>query len=217
MSTGLRLRMAFGIVAVLTCLATWFPCLDVVADGGKDAFITATPATALTEPYQGALGGVGGDAVQPGGLFDVFLGLSWRLGLVLALIYGVLWLLRRLVFVKATGHRQMLQVLETVNLGNGRSIHVVRVGRRYLLVGSAQGEVATLADVTEEIDLLPAGQRRMAAGEGNSHGWLASSIGGVVAPVRDVVGRVSQVRRRHVGVAADPMLVEIRNDAANSR
>jgi len=43
-----------------------------------------------------------------------------------------------------------LHILETAVLGQQRALHLVAVGGRILLVGSTQGQVAMLADLTDE-------------------------------------------------------------------
>lgn len=83
------------------------------------------------------------------------LGLLAKLGLVLALAYGASLGLRRLQAGKLSlGPRsEHLKVVETVPLGQNRSLHVIAVGSRHLLVGSTPQQVGLLGDVTRDLRL----------------------------------------------------------------
>jgi flagellar biosynthetic protein FliO len=43
-----------------------------------------------------------------------------------------------------------IQLVETLNLGTRKSIHLIRVGQRRLLIGSSADKISHLADVTDE-------------------------------------------------------------------
>lgn len=47
------------------------------------------------------------------------------------------------------GQRKQLRVLESASLGPRRTVHIVQVGNRRLLVGSGEHQVSMLADVSE--------------------------------------------------------------------
>ena len=95
----------------------------------------------------------------------LLLGLSWKLGLVLALIYAVLWVAKRLTRVQVGRDPGQLRVVETVGLGPNRSLHLVQVGGRLLLVGATAQEITALADLTG-VDAV-VGPYGEAEGEGN--------------------------------------------------
>jgi flagellar protein FliO/FliZ len=74
------------------------------------------------------------------GLLRATLGLA----LVLALIFGVGWVMRRLAPVRAGGHGP-LRVIGTQALGARERIVLVEVGEQWLVVGVAPGNVRGLA------------------------------------------------------------------------
>lgn len=82
------------------------------------------------------------------------LGFLFKFGLVVGLIYGVAWLYKRGVIPKlAVASRGLgstgsgLKVIESMPLKGGQSLHLVRAGDRYLVVGSNGRE--TLVKLTE--------------------------------------------------------------------
>jgi flagellar protein FliO/FliZ len=68
------------------------------------------------------------------------------LAIVIAVIYGVYWLLKAYSRSKAGGLRDdgRMTVLATTALAPNRSLHLVRVGDELVLVGSADGGLAPL-------------------------------------------------------------------------
>ncbi len=66
--------------------------------------------------------------------------------LVLALLGGMLWLLKRLKAMqeKNSGPRQM-ELMETLSVGVRQKIALVRVGTRQVLVGMTPGQFTALA------------------------------------------------------------------------
>jgi flagellar biosynthetic protein FliO len=78
------------------------------------------------------------------------LSLLLKLAVVLGLAYGASLLLRRINSRSIIRRGGCLHVLETVPLGQGRSLHVVSVGARRLLVASANQQVRLLDDITED-------------------------------------------------------------------
>lgn len=83
---------------------------------------------------------------------DLTFGLVWELvsktAIVVALLYGVLWVARKLSnrAALAPGGAGIL-LLHTVHLGPGRSVHLLGVGGRTVLVGSTSQQVSFLAEV----------------------------------------------------------------------
>ncbi|HVY23881.1 MAG TPA: flagellar biosynthetic protein FliO [Steroidobacteraceae bacterium] len=72
------------------------------------------------------------------------------LAIVLALIYGAAWMLRR---VKSfSGARQSMNIVEAVSVGPKERVVLVRVRNQHVLVGVAPGRVNMLLDMgkTEE-------------------------------------------------------------------
>lgn len=74
-----------------------------------------------------------------------------KTALVLVLLYGVLWAIRR--FNGRTGlvHRgPSILVVQSAQLGPGRSVHLIGVGDKVLLVGATAQQVSLLAELGAE-------------------------------------------------------------------
>src|SRR5271165_2534452 len=71
--------------------------------------------------------------------------------IVIAVIWGLTWILRQVKSGRANrGSGSGLASIATLPLSPGRSLHVVRAGRDYLLVGSAEHSIAPIHRYTEE-------------------------------------------------------------------
>lgn len=79
-----------------------------------------------------------------------------KLGIVLALIYGSLHLLRRLQIRRPLGSAARLSVLESTHLSPRQALHLVRAGEQVLLVGATDQGIHLIAEI--EMDLDPAAQ-----------------------------------------------------------
>jgi len=142
------MRCRTCLLAVAIACAAALASLSVAADGGSDV-----PTPTPTYDYGQFLED---EAVTMGtepSTVSVLLDMAWKLGLVLALAYGVLWLAKRFVSVRAVTGGQQMKVIETVTLGGNRSLHLLRVGSRTLLVGATSQQLSTLADVSEAAEL----------------------------------------------------------------
>lgn len=74
-----------------------------------------------------------------------------KTALVLALLYGVLWLVRRYYGRGAAPSRGAAIVLmQSAQLGPGRSLHLVGVGSKTLLLGATSQQVSLLAELDPE-------------------------------------------------------------------
>ncbi|MHB0878686.1 MAG: flagellar biosynthetic protein FliO [Anaerolineae bacterium] len=135
-----------GLLLLLLALAPFLPVQVACAQGGETA--TATPEPSLD--YAQFLAGESEVAPEPS-LTSVLLGVVWKLGLVVLLAYGALWAVKRFSVRRVISGGQQMQVVETVGLGQNRSLHLVRVGAQVLLIGATPQEVRTLADVTDAI------------------------------------------------------------------
>jgi flagellar protein FliO/FliZ len=70
--------------------------------------------------------------------------------IVIAVIWGLTWVLRQVKTSRETRSAGAgLASLATLALGSGRTLHLVRAGRDYLLVGSAEHGVAPIHRYTE--------------------------------------------------------------------
>ncbi len=71
--------------------------------------------------------------------------------IVIAVIWGLTWILKQVKTGRETRSAGAgLTSLATLALGSGRTLHLVRAGRDYLLVGSAEHGVAPIHRYTEE-------------------------------------------------------------------
>jgi flagellar biogenesis protein FliO len=67
-------------------------------------------------------------------------------GLLLAALYFVAGVLRRMQFFARTGRRVAL--VESMALSPHAALYIVRAGPRYFLIGSTAGGLSTLAELT---------------------------------------------------------------------
>jgi flagellar protein FliO/FliZ len=71
--------------------------------------------------------------------------------IVIAVIWGLTWILRQVKSGKERGASGSgLQSMATLPLGSGRTLHLVRAGSDYLLVGSAEHGVVPIYRYTEQ-------------------------------------------------------------------
>jgi flagellar protein FliO/FliZ len=126
------------------------------------------------------------------------------LAIVIAVIWGLAWILRQ---VKAGKDPQLssdgLASVAALPLGSGRSVHLVRAGSDYVLLGSTEHGVAPIHRYTEqearEVGLLvaePPAERR----------GLLGAAGQLVVGAGRAVGAVAQVDPHddpHAHVASD--------------
>ncbi len=109
-----------------------------LADLGEKTPLELAPDQAQTV---GASGGGGGSLVR------TFVGLA----IVIAVIYGLAWVLRQLKASREERTRGYgLSSAAVVALGPGRSLHLVRAGRELVLVGVAEHGVVPIRTYSEE-------------------------------------------------------------------
>jgi flagellar protein FliO/FliZ len=118
------------------------------------------------------------------------------LAIVIAVIWGLSWIMRQ---VKSNRDPQVtsagLASVAALTLSSGRSLHLVRAGNDYVLLGSAEHGVVPIHRYTEQeardAGLLAGGQVWRNAGQGDSDKGAAdpmgtpSAAGGVVARLRE--------------------------------
>ncbi len=94
-----------------------------------------------------------------------FLRMVLVLGGVIAAIYGVFFLLKR-VGNPRTQPDSLINVLSTQNLQGNRSLHLVEVGNEVFLIGSADGGVQLVSriDENETLDAIHLYRSQMSAG-----------------------------------------------------
>lgn len=86
------------------------------------------------------------------------------LALVALLLYGLFWAVRLLSQGRllALGQSRLVFVVESAMLSQNTSVHVVRIGGRYYLVGAAAGHVALISELPAE-DVEPFVESQRAA------------------------------------------------------
>jgi len=142
--TGLRMRLPFlaASLAVVLLMAT------TAAAGAQEA---------PTEV---------GTAVTTFGIGD-WLGLAARLALVIgviwAAVYGMRWYVRRMSAPGGRNAHAALEVIETHTLGPNRTLHLVRLGDRAVLVGATQERITQLLTVDDPEELRRLTERPEAA------------------------------------------------------
>jgi flagellar protein FliO/FliZ len=87
-------------------------------------------------------------AANPASAFSI-LRMILVLALVALLIYLVIFFLRRLSRPPAEQNPH-LRILASAHLGGGRYVHILTVGSKAWLVGSAEGGVSSIAEITEK-------------------------------------------------------------------
>jgi flagellar protein FliO/FliZ len=128
-----------------------FPASALAAPGSTDTTGEKTP---LALPAENKLD-VGGSS-SGGSLVRTFVGLA----IVIAVIYGVAWVLRQMK--KSRDERSSgrgLSSAAVLPLASGRSLHLVRAGSEFVLVGVAENAVTALRTYSEleaeELGLIP--------------------------------------------------------------
>lgn len=97
----------------------------------------------------------------------LLLDLGGKLLLTLGLVYSSLYLLRKYVG-RAGGQRQAsaVAVVETVPLGQHRSLHLVRVGNKHVLLGATQSQISFLTEILDLATPAPTDVRSAALAVG---------------------------------------------------
>jgi flagellar protein FliO/FliZ len=132
-------RSVSVFAAVSLCLIDPAMALATVKGPGEDQPLNLPSPDTARE--------LGTNAGSGGSLARTFLGLA----VVVAVIYGLYWVLQQVK--KSREERavgQGLQIEATVPLGPNRSLHLVRAGREFVLVGTAEQGVVPIRTYTEE-------------------------------------------------------------------
>ncbi|MEX2375663.1 MAG: flagellar biosynthetic protein FliO [Dehalococcoidia bacterium] len=107
-----------------------------------------------------------GTAVTTFGIGD-WLGLVARLaavvGVIWVAVYGMRWYVRRMSAPGGRNAQAALEVIETHTLGSNRTLHLVRLGNRAVLVGATQERITQLLTVDDPEELRRLTERPEAA------------------------------------------------------
>jgi len=180
-----------------------FHRLVASALGAVVAFATVTSAAAQES------GDAVGSDVASFGIGD-WVNLGLRLALVVAVIWGAVhamrWYVRRMNRGTGRGGLRALEVIETHALGPNRTLHLVRLGDRAVLVGATQERITQLLtvddpeefrrlmDTPEEDEDLAASRRPRAAGAMSLLGGLRTGISVMRARQAEMNERVREQR-----------------------
>lgn len=135
--------------AALLCVLLAAPALALAAGAattGKDPYGENTalnlPSDGGSSAHAASVGGSGG------GLARTFIGLA----VVVAVIYGLTWVLRQMKKSSSTTDASGtgLSTEATLPLGPNRSVHLIRAGRELVLVGSAEHGIVPIRTYTED-------------------------------------------------------------------
>lgn len=115
---------------------------------------TSTVTKTVADPYgentpvklEATKTAAGGPGTTGGSLVKTVIGLA----IVIAVIYGLTWVLRQLRAAKEDRGFGRLQTEATVPLGPGRAVHLIRAGNELVLIGSAEHGVSALRTYSEE-------------------------------------------------------------------
>lgn len=125
------MRSPLFCLAAAACCPLLLPTLALGADG------EGTPLELGPAPSAGAEAASGGG----GGLVRTIVGLA----VVLAVIYGLHWVLKQVKASKEQNHSGSgLGSLATLPLGSNRALHLVRAGSEIVLVGVGEGGVTPI-------------------------------------------------------------------------
>jgi flagellar protein FliO/FliZ len=104
--------------------------------------------TALNLPADGGSAAHASASGNSGGLARTFIGLA----VVVAVIYGLTWVLRQMKKSSSTPGAlgTGLSTEATLPLGANRSVHLIRAGRELVLVGSAEHGIVPIRTYTED-------------------------------------------------------------------
>lgn len=137
----IRFRLPAALAAAVTCML--LPAAAWAADGTK-----TTPAKGEDTPISVPAddGGATASAASSGNIVRTFVGLA----IVLAVIYGLYWVLKQLKASREEATRgEGLATVSSIGLGPNRGLHLVRAGADYILIGVGEHAITPIRTYTE--------------------------------------------------------------------
>jgi flagellar protein FliO/FliZ len=156
-----RLASRTGLTTALWLAAGALLATPVPALAGFERDETKLPASVRgagdgADTAAGSGGSAGSAASGSGTVVRLVVGLA----IVLAVIYGVYWLLRAYSRSRAGGSDERVEVIATTALGPNRALHLVRSGDEVILVGAAEHSVTPIrvysAAEAQRLGIVPA-------------------------------------------------------------
>ena len=98
--------------------------------------------------------------------WTVWIRAATALALVALLLYGLFWALRMLSQGRllALNRNKLVNLVESTFIAQNTSVHVVKIARRYYLVGASNGHVALISELpAEEVEPYLESQRQALA------------------------------------------------------
>jgi flagellar biosynthetic protein FliO len=129
---------------------------------------------------------------KPVPVYKTAFGLIFKLALVLGLVYLTVLGLKKFTTLKTPAARpgQHIRVLENSMLAANRSLHIVEIGSRKIVIGSTPNQVSMIAELPEE------SREDAQAEESGFRNHLVSFLNGKKAPVeRETARTVAQMLR----------------------
>ncbi|HYM54410.1 MAG TPA: flagellar biosynthetic protein FliO [Solirubrobacteraceae bacterium] len=132
--------LACALQGAFACPASAFtPSTPASKAGGENTPLNLQPSSTGAHTSSGGAG-----------IVRTIVGLA----IVLAVIWGLSWILRQVKAGRGGGDSHQstagLTSVAALTLGSGRSVHLVRAGRDYLLLGSAEHGLVPIHRYTEE-------------------------------------------------------------------
>ncbi|HXB64051.1 MAG TPA: flagellar biosynthetic protein FliO [Solirubrobacteraceae bacterium] len=165
-----------AVRAVLPVLGTLLAAAVLLLDAcPAQAFTPTSKSSGESTPLNFSTSSGGGSHTSTGGasIVRTIVGLL----IVIAVIWGLTWILKQVKSSRDTRSAGTgLSSLATLALGSGRTLHLVRAGRDYLLVGSAEHGVAPIHRYTED-QAREVGLHELLAEQGDDDGETGTGTG----------------------------------------
>lgn len=133
------------------------------------AFVTATLVSAGASAAS-TTSVASGSAPSAASLFQVLFGLI----VVLALMAGIAWLMKRFGIARAAGH-SVVKIVGGVSVGRRERVLVVEVADQWIVVGVAAGNVTALANMPRQQTAIPGAETRTVPAN-NFSAWLKQTM-----------------------------------------
>ncbi len=85
-----------------------------------------------------------------GDVWPALIKLVLALGLILVIIYGSVWLMKRFSLGKVVGNSELISVVDKRFLAPKQAVYLLKVGKQHLLVGSSEAGLTKIAALTSE-------------------------------------------------------------------
>jgi flagellar biosynthetic protein FliO len=159
--------------------------------GAALALATAGWLLPAAAPGAGEASSAAGSALESASLV---VSIVLKLGFVLLLVYGCLWLLRRWQGSAGRAQERRLALLESLRLSPKQALHVIRAGDQVLLIGATDQALTVLAQVHE-----PPVAAAAPAIEAAAEGAFSRLLSRYSLPLAGQPAEAEATRGRHAG------------------